>query len=72
MHFTNFAILLAGDGCDNGDANYIITWLSLAFVLLALFAVVFAIAWVEFRIRYKQFQFTSELNTRLMVQPSRM
>ena len=77
MHFTNFAILLAGDGggdgCGNTDEDYTIMWLSLAFVALALILVVLLIAVLEFKIRYKKYQLASELHSRLIsIEPSRV
>ena len=52
-HFTNFAILLGanvGADCED-DTNYIISWLSLAFIIVAILIIVLAVAIIEYKTR---------------------
>jgi len=55
-HLTSFALLLNGNGndpCDDNQEDYIITWISLAFVGLAIFFVIGGIAGYEIYFRFK-------------------
>jgi len=55
-HLTSFALLLNGNGndpCDDNQEDYIITWISLAFVSIALIFVVGGIAVYEIYFRFR-------------------
>lgn len=70
-HFTNFALLLGAteeDECD--DVNYVISYLSLAFIIVAILLVISSIAVIEFKVRYKTYQFDKELTKRTTGQRS--
>ena len=54
-HLTSFALLLSGtnnnNGCDGSGNDYIITWISLGFVGLALITMFLAIIIIELKYR---------------------
>ena len=58
-HFTNFAILLAGTDASGPDSA-VIAWLSLAFISVALIAVVVALLMIEMRMRIKKAEETKQ------------
>ena len=56
-HFTNFAILLGaiedperGD-CSEEEVNYVLAWLSCAFIILAILIILICIVLIEYRVR---------------------
>ena len=65
-HLTSFALLLNGNGndpCDDNQEDYIITWISLAFVALAIIIVFVGIVFLEIKIRIKTHQQNKNMNS---------
>ena len=62
-HFTNFAILLGGneDECDD-TFGYTITWLSIAFIIVAISIVLLSVVVIELRTRVRARNFTRSLS----------
>ena len=63
-HLTSFALLLQGtgnDGCGS-DNDYFLSWLSLAFVSLAIICIIIAVGIIEIFYRYKTLRKRQTLN----------
>ena len=56
-HLTSFALLLDGNGGSNScsSSDFVLAWISLAFVLLALLLVIIGIIAAEIAVRYKHY-----------------
>ena len=60
--------MLGGAGEDEcEDTNFTISWLSLAFVLLAILIVCLSLVLIEAKVRYSAYAKDSELRSRLSV-----
>jgi len=66
-HFTNFAVLLEGNGNGNGNSfhDIVISWLSLAFIIAAIIITIIAAITYDVVKRYKTWKSDEELNTLL-------
>jgi len=63
-HFTNFAVLFQGiaDGGCNETTNYVLAWISLAFVSIALIFILLTILVIELWYRRKNYNETEEFD----------
>lgn len=64
-HLTSFALLLGANGGGNGcssNIDYLVSWISLAFVILAIVLTLIGVTLVEIRMRYKIYKQNQELD----------